>query len=114
MIRPLFDNIIVRHREASKYTESGITLPDSMKPDAVEADVVAVSEDGDLEATSRIADTASLGDLKALSRALRAVSVGDVVLVHHRDGISVKVDNAECRLLKQRDILAVVMSARTT
>lgn len=114
MIRPLFDNIIVRHREASKYTESGLTLPDSMKPDAVEADVVAVSEDGDLEATARIADTASLNDLKALSRALRVVNVGDVVLVHHRDGISLKVNSFECKLLKQRDILAIVMSAKTT
>lgn len=114
MIRPLFDNIIVRHRESSKYTESGLTLPDSMKPDAVEADVVAVSEDGDLETTARIADTANLGDLKALSRALRAVNVDDVVLVHHRDGISLKVNGNECRLLKQRDILAVITSPKTT
>ncbi len=113
-IRPLYDNVIIKHRESSKYTEAGITLPDSMKPDAVEADVIAISDDGDLETTARIAETASLGDLKALSRALRPVAVGDVVLVHHRDGISIKVDGAACRLLKTRDLLAVVMAAKTS
>lgn len=91
-IRPLADRVVIKNIEAEETTKSGIILTGSAKEKPQVCEVLAVGPGGvvdgkDVEMT---------------------VKVGDKVLIAKYAGTEVKVDDEECVIVRQGDILAVV------
>src|ERR1700756_4135576 len=96
--RPLHDRVVVRRVEAESKTASGIIIPDNAKEKPSEGEVVAVGPGGRDEA-GRVIPI----DLQ----------VGDRVLFGKWSGTEVKIDNAELVIMKESDIMGVVIEAVT-
>lgn len=91
-ITPLADRVVIKNAEAEETTKSGIILTGSAKEKPQVCEVVAVGPGG-------------LVDGKEVTM---TVKVGDKVLIAKYAGTEVKVDNEECVIVRQSDILAVV------
>ena len=91
-IRPLADRVVIKTVEAEETTKSGIILAGSAKEKPQVAEVLAVGPGG-------------LVDGKEVQM---IVKVGDKVLTSKYSGTEVKVDDEECTIVRQGDILAVV------
>lgn len=96
-IKPLEDRVLVEIVEAETTTASGLVIPDSAKEKPQEATVVAVGPGRWQNEGERIP---------------MDVAVGDTVVFSRYGGTELKYDGAEYLLLNQRDILAVVDSAK--
>ncbi|MEJ6549339.1 MULTISPECIES: co-chaperone GroES [unclassified Corynebacterium] len=96
-IKPLEDRVLVQIVEAETTTASGLVIPDSAKEKPQEATVVAVGP-------GRLNDQGA--------RVAVDVEVGDTVVFSRYGGTELKYDGEEYLLLNQRDILAVVDSAK--
>jgi chaperonin GroES len=94
--RPLHDRVVVKRIEAEDKTASGIIIPDTAKEKPSEGEVIAVGPGGRDEA-GRVIPI----DLK----------VGDRVLFGKWSGTEVKIDNAELLIMKESDIMGVVIEA---
>jgi chaperonin GroES len=92
-IRPLGDRVVIKKLEAEETTKSGIILAGSAKEKPQEAEVVAVGPGGMIEGKEIVME----------------VKVGDKVLFSKYSGNEVKIDGVEYTILKQSDILAVVL-----
>ena len=94
-IRPLHDRVIVKRVEAERTTASGIVIPDSAgeKPDQGEVLAVGPGKRDDN------------GKAIALD-----VKVGDRVLFGKYAGQSVKVDGQEVLVMREEDIMGVVVA----
>jgi len=92
-IRPLGDRVVIKKLEAEETTKSGIILTGTAKEKPQEAEVVAVGIGGMIEGKEVIME----------------VKVGDKVLFSKYSGNEVKIDGEEYTILKQSDILAVVL-----
>ena len=94
-IRPLHDRVIVKRVEAERTTASGIVLPDSAgeKPDQGEVLAVGPGKRDDN------------GKQVALD-----VKVGDRVLFGKYAGQAVKVDGQEVLVMREDDIMGVVVA----
>ena len=94
-IRPLHDRVIVKRVEAERTTASGIVLPDSAgeKPDQGEVLAVGPGKRDDN------------GKQVALD-----VKVGDRVLFGKYAGQAVKVDGQEVLVMREEDIMGVVVA----
>ena len=93
-IRPLHDRVIVKRKVAETTTLSGIIIPDSAKEKPQEGEVTAVGpgiqrEDG--------------------SYARLDVKVGDQVLFGKYAGSEIKLDGDEYTMMKESDILGVIV-----
>lgn len=93
-LKPLGDRIVVKPREQDEMTASGIILPDTAKEKPQQGDVLAVGP-------GRRDDD---GDYMAMD-----VAVGDVVLYAKYAGTEVKIDGEKLLILKESDILAIVL-----
>ena len=91
-IIPLADRVVIKTVEAEETTKSGIILTVSAKDKPQVAEVVAVGPGG-------------MVDGKEVKM---TVKVGDKVLTSKYSGTEVKVDDEECTIVRQSDILAVV------
>jgi chaperonin GroES len=93
-LRPLADRVIVKRVENETKTASGIVIPDSAaeKPDQGEVLAIGPGKRNDK------------GDLIALT-----VKVGDRVLFGKYSGQTVKVDGDELLVMREEDIMAVVL-----
>jgi len=93
-LRPLHDRVIVKRLDQETKTSSGIVIPDNAaeKPDQGEVLAVGPGKRNDK------------GDVNALS-----VKVGDRVLFGKYSGQSVKVDGDELMVMREEDIMAVVV-----
>lgn len=91
-ITPLADRVVIKNAEAEETTKSGIILTGSAKEKPQVCEVVAVGPGG-------------LVDGKEVTM---TVKVGDKVLIAKYAGTEVKVDDEECVIVRQSDILAVV------
>lgn len=91
-LKPLSDRVVVKMVEAEETTKSGIILTASAKEKPQVAEVVAVGPGG-------------LVDGKEVEM---TVSVGDKVVVSKYAGTEIKVDDDECIIVRQSDILAIV------
>jgi chaperonin GroES len=93
-LRPLHDRVIVKRLDQETKTSSGIVIPDNAaeKPDQGEVLAVGPGKRNDK------------GDVNALS-----VQVGDRVLFGKYSGQSVKVDGDELMVMREEDIMAVVV-----
>ncbi len=94
--RPLHDRVVVKRIEAEDKTAGGIIIPDAAKEKPSQGEIVAVGPGGRDEA-GRVIPI----DLK----------VGDLVLFGKWSGTEVKIDNAELLIMKESDIMGVVIEA---
>jgi chaperonin GroES len=94
--RPLHDRVVVKRIEAEDKTTGGIIIPDTAKEKPSQGEIVAVGPGGRDEA-GRVIPI----DLK----------VGDRVLFGKWSGTEVKIDNAELLIMKESDIMGVVIEA---
>ncbi len=94
-IRPLHDRVIVKRVEAERTTASGIVIPDSAgeKPDQGEVLAVGPGKRDDN------------GKPVALD-----VKVGDRVLFGKYAGQAVKVDGQEVLVMREEDIMGVLVA----
>lgn len=93
-LRPLNDRVIVKRVESETKTAGGIIIPDAAKEKPIEAEVVAVG-------TGKMLDNGE--------RQKMQVAEGDKILFSKYSGTEVKIDGAEHLILREDDILAVVV-----
>jgi chaperonin GroES len=96
--RPLHDRVVVKRIEAEDKTTGGIIIPDTAKEKPSQGEIIAVGPGGRDEA-GRVTPI----DLK----------VGDRVLFGKWSGTEVKIDDAELLIMKESDIMGVVIEAVT-
>ena len=93
--RPLHDRVVVRRLDNEEKTKGGIIIPETAKEKPQEGEVVAVGPGGRDES----------GNLLAMS-----VRAGDKVLFGKWSGTEVKIDGKELLIMKESDILGVLVS----
>jgi len=93
-IRPLGDRIVVRRLEEETKTAGGIYIPDSATEKPSEGEVLAVGN----------GRTANNGDLIAME-----VKSGDKVIFGKYSGSEVKVGDETLLIMREEDVLAVVV-----
>jgi chaperonin GroES len=93
-IKPLGDRVVVEPVEKEQTTASGIILPETAKEKPQEGIVLAVGPGRRDEDGERIA---------------MDVSVGDSVLFAKYAGTEVKLDDRKVLILKESDILAIIV-----
>lgn len=93
IIKPLFDNVLIKPLEAVNTTASGIVLPDNAKEKPQIGEVMAIGQgvmdDGEIVKNSMI------------------VKVGDKVMYKKWGADDVKVNGEDWLIIKQTDILAI-------
>jgi len=92
--RPLHDRVAVSRIEAEDKTTGGIIIPDTAKEKPSQGEVIAVGPGGRDEAGKIIPI-----DLKT----------GDRVLFGKWSGTEVKIDGTELLIMKESDIMGVVI-----
>ena len=95
--RPLHDRVVLRRVEEDQRTPGGIIIPDTAKEKPVQGEVLAVGQGVRNEK----------GDLIALD-----VKPGDRVLFGKWSGTEVKIDGEELLIMKEGDILGVIIDAK--
>ena len=93
-IRPLHDRILLKRLDEETKTSGGLFIPDSAKEKPIQAKVIAVG------AGKRDKD----GKIIALE-----VKEGDRVLFSKYSGTEVKIDGEERVVLREDDILGVIV-----
>ncbi len=93
-VRPLHDRVLLQRVEQDEQVRGGIIIPDSAKEKPQEATVIAVGPGKALENGER-----SALDVKA----------GDKVLVGKYSGSDIKIDDEEYVILREDEILAVIV-----
>ena len=94
-LKPLGDRLVVKPKEREETTASGIILPETAKEKPQEGEVLAIGpgrrdDDGD--------------------RVEMDVSVGDTILYAKYAGTEIKVEGEKLLILKESDVLAIVVS----
>jgi len=92
-IKPLADRVVIRMLEAEETTKGGIILAGTAKEKPQVAEVTAVGPGG-------------VVDGKEIKM---EVKVGDKVMISKYAGTEVKLDGVEYTILRQSEILAVVL-----
>jgi len=95
--RPLHDRVVVKRIEAEEKSSGGIIIPDTAKEKPQQGEVIAVGPGGRDEA----------GKLIPMD-----VQVGDRVLFGKWSGTEVKIDGKEYLIMKESDIMGVLVEAR--
>ena len=93
-IKPLHDRVLVKRIEGEQMSKGGIIIPDTAKEKPIEGEIVAVGQ-------GRIVDN---GDVRPL-----AVKKGDTVLFGKYAGTEVKIDGEEHLIMREEDILGIVV-----
>lgn len=92
-IKPLQDRVVIKMLEAEETTKSGIILTSAAQEKPQIAEIVAVGPGGMIDG----------------NEVKMEVKVGDKVLISKYAGTEVKVDGEEYTILKQSDVLAIVL-----
>ena len=92
-LKPLCDRVVIKQLEAEETTKSGIVLPGTAKEKPQQAEVVSVGPGG-------------LVDGKEVKM---EVKPGDKVIYSKYAGTEVKLEEEEFIIVRQSDILAVVV-----
>ena len=93
-LKPLGDRLIVEPIEQEGMTASGIVLPETAKEKPMQGRVLATGPGARQEDGSRIP---------------MDVSTGDTVLYPKYGGTEVKIENNKYLILKESDVLAIVL-----
>jgi chaperonin GroES len=96
-LKPLGDRLVIEPTEQQEQTASGIFLPETAKEKPQEGKVIAAGPGARKENGERIA---------------MDVNVGDVVLYARYSGTNVKLQGKEYLILKETDVLAIVMNGQ--
>jgi chaperonin GroES len=96
--RPLHDRVVVKRIDADEKTAGGIIIPDTAKEKPQQGEVVAVGPGGRDESGKLIPI-----DVKA----------GDKVLFGKWSGTEVKIDGVEYLIMKESDIMGVMVEAES-
>ena len=92
-LRPLYDRIVVRRKEAKETLRGGIIIPDTAKEKPQEAEVIAVGE----------------GEFNEDGKRIKLdVKKGDKVLIGKYSGTDIKLDDEEYTILREDEVLAIV------
>ncbi len=94
-LRPLGDRVVVEPLEQEERTESGLFIPETAKEKPQKGTVLAVGEGRRDEDGKRIP---------------MDVETGQTVLFAKYGGTEVKIDDRKLLILKESDILAILMS----
>ncbi len=94
-IKPLSDRVLLKRVEAKEQVRGGIIIPDTAKEKPQEAEVVAVG-DGKIDDDGK--------------RIAMNVKKGDIVLIGKYTGQDIKVDDIEHTIVREDEILAIVVS----
>jgi chaperonin GroES len=92
-LKPLGDRVVIKQLEAEEKTKSGIILAGNAKEKPQEAEVIAVGPGG-------------MVDGKEVKM---EVKKGDKVIYSKYAGTEVKINGTEYIIVRQNDILAIVM-----
>src|SRR5436189_1860064 len=92
-LRPLYDRIVVKRKDAKEQMRGGIYIPDTAKEKPQEAEVVAVGE-GKFDDNGK--------------RIKLDVKKGDTVLIGKYSGTEIKLDDIEYTILREDEVLAIV------
>ena len=92
--RPLHDRVVVKRVDEDKKTKGGIIIPETAQEKPMQGEVIAVGPGGRDEAGKLIPI-----DVKA----------GDVVLFGKWSGTEVKIDGTEYLIMKESDIMGVMV-----
>ena len=95
--RPLHDRVVLKRIEAEEKSSGGIIIPDTAKEKPQEGEVIAVGPGGRDES----------GKLIPID-----VKVGDRVLFGKWSGTEVKLDGVEYMIMKESDLMGVLVEAR--
>jgi chaperonin GroES len=98
-LRPLGDRVVVRPLEREEVTKSGIVLPDTAKEKPQQGEVLSVGPGRVLDNGERV-----VPDVKA----------GERVLFAKYSGTEFKHDQDELLILRESDILAIVVGNGAT
>lgn len=93
-LRPLHDRVIVKRLDQTKVTASGLIIPDAAAEKPDQGEVIAIGN-------GRVLENGSVRPLD--------VKVGVRVLFGKYSGQTVKVDGQELLVMKEEDIMAVVV-----
>lgn len=93
-LKPLCDRVVIKQLEAEETTKSGIVLPSNAKEKPQQAVVVAVGPGGVVDG----------------KEVKMEVKKGDKVIYSKYAGTEIKLDEEELIIVKQGDILAIVVS----
>lgn len=96
-LRPLSDRVVVKPLDREEVTKSGIVLPDTAKEKPQEGEVLAVGPGRVLETGERL-----VPDLKQ----------GDRILFAKYAGTEFKLDQQELLILRESDVLAIVLNGK--
>ena len=97
-LRPLGDRVVVKPLEREEVTKSGIVLPDTAKEKPQQGEVLAVGPGRILDSGERVGP-----DVKA----------GDRVLFAKYSGTEFKLEQDKLLILRETDILAIVVTNGT-
>lgn len=92
-IKPLADRVIIKALPMEEKTKSGIYMPDTAKEKPQEGEVIAVGP----------------GKMEKGERVPLDVKVNDRVIYSKYAGTEVKYDGEEYLILKEADILAIIV-----
>jgi chaperonin GroES len=93
-VKPLQDRIIVKRLEEEEKTKGGIIIPDAAKEKPQEGKVIAV------------------GDGKVLENGTKlklSVKAGDKILFGKYSGTEIKIDGEEHLILREDDVLGIIV-----
>jgi chaperonin GroES len=93
--KPLGSRVIIEPAEGEEVTAGGIVLPETAKEKPQKGTVLAVG-DGDRDDDGK--------------RIALDVKVGDTVLFAKYSGTEIKVDNKKLLILRESDLLAIVVT----
>lgn len=93
-IQPVGDRILIQHREDKEQIRGGVIIPDSAKEKPQEAKVIALG-------SGRKGKDGKITPFE--------VKVGDMVLVDKYGGAEVKLDDKKYTLVREDDILGVLV-----
>ncbi len=92
-IKPLGDRVVIKVMESEEMTKSGIVLPGTAKEKPMQGEILAVGS----------------GELIEGKRVPLELKIGDKVLYSKYAGTEVKIDGEEFLILKQNDVLAIIL-----
>jgi chaperonin GroES len=94
--KPLHDRVAVRRLEQEEKTAGGIIIPDTAKEKPMEGEVIAVGSGTRME------------DGKVIPM---DVKIGDRILFGKWSGTEVKIDGEEYLIMKESDIMGIIIKA---
>ena len=96
-LKPMGDRVVIKPKDRDKTTKGGIVLPDTATERPQQGDVLWVGP-------GRVLENGTRADLD--------LKVGDTVLFAKYGGTEFKHEDEDLLILNERDVLAVIESAK--